>query len=80
PPDGEIGRMVAENDCGAVVAPGESTRLAQVIRELAMDRARCDELGRNARRAFDEKWSSSIAFEKWRRILKEAGDVPRNAG
>jgi len=70
-PDGEIGRLVREFDCGRAIRQGDADGLANAIRELASDRRLRERLGRNARAAFEANWDKPIACEKWATLLAE---------
>ncbi|HYO91069.1 MAG TPA: glycosyltransferase family 4 protein, partial [Pyrinomonadaceae bacterium] len=60
-----IAKLVAENDCGAVVASGESSRLAQVIIDWAADREKLDELGARARSLFETRFERQHAIDAY---------------
>lgn len=51
-----IARLIAENNCGAVVASGESHRLAQLIAEWSSDREHLSALGGRARALFESRF------------------------
>ncbi|MCU1230195.1 MAG: glycosyltransferase WbuB [Acidobacteria bacterium] len=70
--DGEVGNMLTKNDCGVVVAPGDSAALARVIRDLASDRTRAGEMGRRGQALYESRFAPPIAFANWERILEEA--------
>ncbi len=57
----DAARIVEEHDCGAVVAAGESERLAQMISDWAADRTRLAEMGANARALFEAQFCREIA-------------------
>lgn len=65
--DGEsdVARMVEEHGCGAVVAAGESERLAQVITSWADDRAGLLEMNRAARAAFQKSFERGQAVSAY---------------
>jgi colanic acid biosynthesis glycosyl transferase WcaI len=74
-----IARLVAENDCGAVVRAGESEQLAQVILDWAATPERLAEFGRRARTLFETRFDRVHAMtaylESFERCLR--GDVPQ---
>jgi len=65
--DGEsdVARMVQEHGCGAVVAAGESERLAQVIESWADDRAELEDMNRAARAAFEKSFERGQAVRAY---------------
>ncbi len=69
-PAGEIAELVRQNQCGAVVAPGDGRALARVIRDFKNDRAHLEEMGRNARALLDRSFRRKIALERWERLLR----------
>jgi glycosyltransferase involved in cell wall biosynthesis len=70
--DGEVGNMLTKNDCGVVVAPGDSAALARVIRDLASDRTRASQMGTRGQALYESRFAPPIAFANWERILEEA--------
>lgn len=68
--DGEIARLVKQNDCGFAIAAGDVNGLVARITELRDLTALRERLGHNARRLFDERYDSRIAFESWRKLLR----------
>ncbi|GLI91099.1 glycosyltransferase family 4 protein [Methylocystis echinoides] len=68
-PEGEIGRLVEEHDCGLSVSVGDSVRLAEAILSLKNDRPRLEAMGRNARRASEEALSRTASLAAWERLL-----------
>lgn len=70
---GEMATLVAQHRCGTSIAVGEGMALANAIRELAADRDRCADLGRNARAMIDQHYSRAAALSKWRRLIERLG-------
>lgn len=68
-PDGEIGRMVARFDCGAVCLPGDSAGLVRFIRSLADDPRAANRLGANARAALERNFSQAQSLGAWAALL-----------
>ena len=71
-PGGEIAAILESAHAGYTVPVGNPGLLAQRIREFASTPALGAELGRNARRCFDELYSQPIAFAKWDKVLANA--------
>lgn len=72
--DGEVGRIIGENGCGVVVAPGDSGALIDAIRTLASDRERRLEMGVRARALYERRFDAPLALSHWETILREACD------
>lgn len=68
-PDGEIGRLIARHGCGCVIAAGDGPGLADAVRALARDRARGEDMGRRARRAFEAEFDRATALARWDALL-----------
>lgn len=66
---GEVARLVAEHDCGLSAEPRDAIKLAHLIRSLATDRARCAQMGANARAMLDQHFSREAALVKWAKVL-----------
>ena len=66
-PDSELGRMITDDELGAVVSPGDSEGLAAAISELAATdrepyRNRCGE-------TYDRLFDRKIILDKWSELL-----------
>jgi colanic acid biosynthesis glycosyl transferase WcaI len=70
--NGEIGRLVIENNCGVQIDPGNGSALAKAIVELADDRPRVDEMGRRARALIDTTYNRNNAIRIWDALLSSA--------
>lgn len=75
--DGEIARLIRESDCGEVVAPGDSARLAAVIESYAADRARCARDGSAARAMIDRHFRRQSIIASWNRLFADLAAAPR---
>jgi len=75
--DGEIARLIRRHDCGVQVATDDGVRLAETILELCADRAYCQRMGANARRAFDAHFDRSIAVKQWLHLIDMLVDAPQ---
>ncbi|KLE35699.1 glycosyltransferase family 4 protein [Aurantiacibacter luteus] len=71
---GELGDVIPASDGGAIVAPGDSARMAAILRQLADDPARRAEQGRNARALVDRHFTRARVLGDWellaRRLLR----------
>ena len=68
--ESELSRLVADNDCGIDVRPGESATLAKELLKLKEAPTRCLEMGINARKMLEKHFTKAKAFEKWGVILE----------
>ena len=69
-PEGEIPAVLAQENCGHTVRPGEAVELARYIESLADDRPKAVRLGRNARGVFERKFSKKRALAKWKALIE----------
>lgn len=70
---GELARLVRENDCGISVSPGDGEGLAAAIKVLAEDHVLRRRLGINSRKML-ERSSSSKSLEAWSNLLRRANN------
>ena len=70
PPDGEIARLLAREQCGLTVAPAEGARLAGLVAEWQSDPARCQRRGRQARAAGEKHFMFAAALGRWEGLLR----------
>ena len=71
PIDGEIAQLLAREDCGQAVAPGDGARLADIIIRWQTDRTRLQLLGQAARRSYGKHFTFGQALRQWEAILQE---------
>jgi len=71
PENSEIARLVSEEKCGIVLSPADSVGLIDTIEMLKANPGLRKEMGRNGRKAFENKYSSRIAAEKYKSLLQE---------
>jgi glycosyltransferase involved in cell wall biosynthesis len=71
-PEGEIGRLVQEHQCGLSVPVGDSQSLADTIFLLKNDRPRLEAMGRNARMASQSVFSKEASLAAWERLVEAA--------
>ena len=78
---GEIARIVAAHQCGAVVAPGDGEGLARAIEALAADRASCLAMGQRARTMLEAHFGQARALSRFAALLASlAGGSQAAAG
>jgi colanic acid biosynthesis glycosyl transferase WcaI len=68
--DGEIAKLIDQNDCGFTVSPGDAHSLASRILELAGNPQGCAHMGHKARAAFEASWNKAHALQQWIGLLK----------
>lgn len=69
--DNELARLVREHDIGVVVALEDSAGIANAIRELAGQPARCQAMGDRARQLFDQKFSRPQVMNRWLALIQQ---------
>jgi glycosyltransferase involved in cell wall biosynthesis len=68
--NGEIARILLENDAGLVVAQGDGVGLASAIDYLIEHPEHRTRMGRNARALFEREFDLPIALGRWKAILE----------
>jgi glycosyltransferase involved in cell wall biosynthesis len=68
--DGELARLIDEQNCGFHVDVGAGEALALRITALAADPGMAHRQGLAARRLFDERFERRLASDTWRRVLQ----------
>ncbi len=64
-PNGDVARMLRDEDCGAAVAPGDCEGLATELRLLANSPDRVESMGANARTLGLARYTSERAVADW---------------
>ena len=67
--NGEIARLVRENDCGVVIEPGDAKALVNALVMLSTDEDKRAAMGTRARAMLDAHFTRRHAFERWQRLL-----------
>jgi colanic acid biosynthesis glycosyl transferase WcaI len=68
-PSGEVGTLVREHRCGAVVAPGDTQALVGAILAMANDAKVTSDAGINARTLYEARFPRASALEQWRALI-----------
>jgi glycosyltransferase involved in cell wall biosynthesis len=68
-PDGEIARIIREEDCGYVVPSGRAEALANCIDGASGNSDEPARKGHNARNAFERRFNRDMAMGGWRALL-----------
>ena len=61
----EIGRVVAESECGEVIRPGDADALADAIHRLASEPGLAHQQGQRGRAAFEARYTRSRSCAAW---------------
>jgi colanic acid biosynthesis glycosyl transferase WcaI len=70
-PAGEIATLVSRFDCGVTVSPGDSEKLAKVLRDLRANPGHVATMGRNARHMLEQSFSRHQSFARWDSIIED---------
>jgi glycosyltransferase involved in cell wall biosynthesis len=68
-PEGEIARIIREEDCGYVALCGRADLLVECIERAYADRTEVQSMGRRARSAFERRFSRDRAMASWKSLL-----------
>ena len=69
PFDSEVAMILKEEDCGIVVGPGDIQGLENAILRLKEDEKLRREMGKNARIAFENKYTVGVIAEKYKNLI-----------
>ncbi len=69
PPDGEIAKLLKNENCGVAVAPSDGAGLAQLITRWQADAVERVRLGQNARLAYEKFFVFDSALAQWEKVL-----------
>ena len=72
PTEGEIARLLQQEQCGVAVAASDGQILAATIAAWQADPALRTQLGRNARSAYERHFTFANALARWEEILRQA--------
>lgn len=68
--DGELKEILEKNHCGVFTQAGDLDGFVQVIDDLAADRDRCEEMGRNGRKFILENLTKEVGTRKYVEVIK----------
>ena len=71
PTDGEIPKILQDEECGEAFAPGEAARLAETLVHWSATPAR-QKQAQAARTAYEKHFTFATAIARWERILRQA--------
>jgi colanic acid biosynthesis glycosyl transferase WcaI len=70
---GEVARILAEENCGLNIADGDAVAMADEIGRLAQDEASVAEMGANARRCFENRFTLAHAAAQYYSLILTEG-------
>lgn len=73
-PNGEIGRVIKEEACGFVAKIGDKQAVENYLVQLVESKEWRGKMGINARLAFENRFSKSIAVKKWQDIITKVSE------
>jgi glycosyltransferase involved in cell wall biosynthesis len=68
--DGEAARLVQQNGCGAVIAPGDTAALVGALRVWSAEPGLVSQMGLRARAMLDSQFTRQQGFARWRKLLE----------
>ncbi|MEA2954344.1 MAG: colanic acid biosynthesis glycosyl transferase WcaI [Alphaproteobacteria bacterium] len=71
--DGELARLVRQNDCGFIVAPGDAAALSDVLLRTSSDAEGRAVMGGRARKMLETHFTRRQALARWRDLLDTIG-------
>lgn len=77
PEESEIAQSIHEEQCGAVIANGDAQTLMNVLRRYARDRDRIERHGRNARHAFERRYTEAAGVERYLALVTAVARTSR---
>jgi glycosyltransferase involved in cell wall biosynthesis len=76
-PEGGVRETIVDGENGVLVEPDE-VAMARAVEHLRDDPERCRQLGRNARRLVEQKWSMAASIDRLERHLEETVSARRS--
>ena len=75
PNNSEIAYVVNEEECGLVTDPDSVDALIEAINFLKNHQNLCEKMGKNARKAFIKKYTTSIIAEQYEKIIQDLIEI-----
>ncbi len=69
--DGELARVIVREQCGLVIAPGDSVGLAAAVTALAADSAQAERMGIAARALLERDYRRADTIARWDALLRQ---------
>jgi glycosyltransferase involved in cell wall biosynthesis len=73
-PAGELAKLVVQFECGIHVAWGQSERFSNFISLLAENPQHCRQMGSNARRLLEQRFTKAQSLDRWHAMLRSVVD------
>lgn len=73
---GEVARIIGKAQAGLSVCTGDGQGLADAILKLRLDPGYLEQMGRNARTVFEERYARDKAFAQWEGVLRSRAAGP----
>ena len=70
--DSELSDLLAQRDCGVLVAPGDPSSLAEVLIKLESSRRDVDLMKKNARQLAEDRFSRQACINEFSRFLRKS--------
>jgi colanic acid biosynthesis glycosyl transferase WcaI len=67
--EGEIGGLIRDHRCGAIITPGDAATLADTLRRWSEQPNSIAEMGAQALQMLDARFTRRRAFDQWRRLI-----------
>jgi colanic acid biosynthesis glycosyl transferase WcaI len=68
-PEGEIGRLVRQHDCGIVVAPGDSVKLTNALKGWSEEPQVLTAMGARSRQMLEKQFTRRRALDDWAQVI-----------
>lgn len=68
--EGELKEILENNNCGVFSHAGNVKEFVAAIRQLATNRVKCEEMGKNARRFILDNLTKEVGAKKYVEIIK----------
>jgi len=69
PENSEIAYVIRDEKCGIILKPDDSEGLVKAVEMLRDNKSLCNEMGKNSRKAFENKYKVSIIAAKYIDLL-----------
>jgi colanic acid biosynthesis glycosyl transferase WcaI len=71
-PEGEIGRLVRQHDCGIVVTPGDAATLASALKGWSEQPQVLSAMGERSRQMLEKQFTRRRALDDWGRLIAQS--------
>lgn len=67
--DGEISRLIKKNSCGAVIAPGDSKTMEELLLKISVNQKLLATMSDNSRRLYEREFKYGNSIAKWQAAI-----------